>query len=620
MKLILLIILIIIIVYFSYSSFKATGSRFSATVSTGPIGPIGPQGPIGKTGAIGPQGIAGTAGKIGIQGIPGAAGTAGTAGAAGKIGIQGTAGAPGLMGPAGSPGLTGIAGAAGKIGASGSPGIAGAAGLMGPHGSSGPPGSSGLMGPQGSSGLMGPPGPQMFCFQNNNTGTVDCSNTPPSNVRYVQTGSSSKNIPLNSYMNQFKILSTNLNNNMNQLIKDTCSDPNVMNDTINILQSSLQLGTTGNGQINTNDLINKIRNAASSSNGQVFQGFYNYISTLINPNIIITQQQINDYISTYVNDLCDKRKKNLKLDSSSSSSQMLKDAFDNIMYTAFANNETFTSDQMQQFQNIYYQFQNGSINTVEVVINALNQISPIFSNPVYTTAANIPASDYLPNVMLNQQQFNNFITSLANGGSPIQFIQQLQQMVTTFPVSGYTIMQLTAMDNSSKPDLSSSGLYQDLKINSSTIKSSFGGGILLNSPSITLKNAIRDLCQNPNLQNYINQLTNWVTSQMQDPQQLSVNDLNNMMSSQISYTNISGFTQRQNSDIQTTLKTLFNDLYVLIADQNGMVSANSLNKFINSLPQICTMSKSNTGSMKSNFGSMGSIFPIIKPSVTLSKK
>ncbi|XP_036965191.1 collagen alpha-2(VI) chain-like isoform X2 [Acanthopagrus latus] len=129
-------------------------------------GPIGPAGPKGEIGAKGDKGEYGSLGAKGVAGEHGANATDGQKGKIGRIGAPGCKGDPGDGGPDGYPGNVGEPGQPGDIGEKGYPGRDGRNGPPGPIGGPGPkgeigyPGNPGLTGVKGSPGTNGGPGPK----------------------------------------------------------------------------------------------------------------------------------------------------------------------------------------------------------------------------------------------------------------------------------------------------------------------------------------------------------------------------------------------------------------------------------------------------------------------------
>ena len=73
---------------------------------------------------------------------------------------------------------------------------------------------------------------------------------------------------------------------------------------------------------------------------------------------------------------------------------------------------------------------------------------------------------------------------------------------------------------------------------------------------------------------------------------MNITQMNQMISNNMQSYNIPGLTSSQMFDIKQIISTLYNDIFTLISDGNGMVTSRSFNQFINTLPQLCNINKS----------------------------
>ena len=161
----------------------------------GPQGPIGETGPTGSTGPKGDKGEKGLQGKVGDQGEVGPKGAQGQKGEVGEKGYTGDRGEQGLPGP------PGVQGGLGPQGERGLPGPEGLIGPQGPSGPVGPRGRQGINGPTGIRGLQGPPGVQGPRGRQGEPGDTELT------------------------ADEFRRVTTTIQNNMSTLLHDILSDP-----------------------------------------------------------------------------------------------------------------------------------------------------------------------------------------------------------------------------------------------------------------------------------------------------------------------------------------------------------------------------------------------------------
>ena len=571
------VLVLLIIFCISRSGFKGK-SGFGAPVPTtaGPMGPQGPKGPAGATGLTGPKGLDG---KNGLPGPAGAMGPMGPKGLDGKNGLPGPAGAMGPMGPKGLDGKNGLPGPAGS---------------MGPMGPMGPMGLQGPMGPQGP---VGDSGPSVYCFQNNQYGTIDCSYTQPENIRWVQTGSSG-NIPLDDYSKQFQepylfdkqfqelkdyngqfqLLKTNLKNNLLKLIRDTCTEPRITMDTIKYIQSKMVLP---GGSMNTNDLIGMINYTISTAQDSVSKLFLEYLLTIIPTNRIITQTELNSLISERVNLMCGMFK-------SVTMMQVINIVL--ALYKNYVNDPMFVKSIIQNISNV----NPGNYSTVEDFVTEF--LKPVYNYSEYerlfnslVEAGNDP--NYIANNSLTQGQFTSFmqdtlesVMSSDIGSSNIERInqEQTQAFINTirsrYPENvPMSVIIATLMGDSGKSS------FTNVNGNGNDSFWKTLSGVLTGNQG----NMIDYICSKPFFKSYVREFIDTVIIK-NNVSEMNVSDAMSRIRENASRNpmNIRGLTRDQNNSITALTIQLYNDLLNLAADLNGNVNKNSLIQLLYNLEDL----------------------------------
>jgi len=233
------------------------------------------------------------------------------------------------------------------------------------------------------------------------------------------------------------------------------------------------------------------------------------------------------------------------------------------------------------FKIINQQFYSSVIDIANA-INSFLQMSPDMLSIIIEAGKN---PNYVQYNSFTQAQFNIFIQIFIAMGAPGSLLSRLQQ-INSFPVSLSTIIS-TINGGITSIQLSSSNKSSFGAVSSST------GFANLFKPDAknVIQNTINNLCSNiPEFQKQLMKLTNSITNNM--TQSMNITQMNEMILNNMLIFYIPGLTSAQMSDIKQIISTLYNDIFTLISDGNGMVTSRSFNQFINTLPQLCNIRKS----------------------------
>jgi hypothetical protein len=505
------------------------------------------------------------------------------------------------MGPPGSSGPMGPIGPPGGIGPMGS------SGPMGPGGSMGPMGPEGPMGGQGPAGSQGP---SVFCFQNNQYGTIDCSYVPPGNIRWVQTGSSG-NMPLDEYTKQFQQsgssgiitsseypnqpkdyagqfrgLKLGLTGNLFSLISNTCTDPQVTMNTIKYIQSKLIIP---GGTMYTNKLIEMINYTINGSKDNLSKLFLGYLITLLPPDRTITQTDLDSLVSDRITKICGM----IKPDGTGVSESTLMQ-FMAIIFALYKN-----VDDPVMLKTIMRQAENpGYNNSVDEVVNVL--LRPVYNYSEYSTlynnlirAGNDP--NYIANNSFTQQQFNQFVADNLNiyiesGGNDEVVKDRLNDLARNISAQypGDVPMSVIMSSLMTPPENSSSiSNFGNVSNENAFLKK------ISNILTDNRANIIDYICSNPNLKKYITEFNKHI---LQDTTtQMNASELISRMNERGNPINLGGLTSEQNNSVNNLIRQLYFDLINLAADTNGNITANSMSLLLDNFQNLLCNSNNSSG-------------------------
>jgi hypothetical protein len=264
----------------------------------------------------------------------------------------------------------------------------------------------------------------------------------------------------------------------------------------------------------------------------------------------------------------------------------------NILFKLFSMGYSFTQQQVEDLN----RYAPDSIDKLISVFTSVLGISEQFIIDILYIAANTPTALLLPQIYLSREQFDNFINFYSFAGMPSQYSTYFRDSVSTFPVSAITLYNIISKPPSSS-DYSGSSDYSS---SSFTNISRFGAvqanpfdQIFFKDPQYKLMQAFQDfICKNPEAKSVIDKLTTLITLK-QEGLPTSVGELDGQIAQQMSYSSgIPGLSPLQNATMMKTLRQFYHDVFVLFEDQYGIISTQSMNNLVNSIPKIICGNKS----------------------------